>query len=110
MSRTFWAKSIAIVFLGVLGGNMMHSSDLKMLQNGRDAYVAEQLRDFDDKVEHYQNNPLHPWVRLSVSIWASVMVLGGVFALYEGLALVIAKLLGLFFPKRTASTATALGS
>ncbi len=110
MSRILWAKFIAIIFFGILVGNMMHRSDVKMLQKGRDAYVAERSKEFDDKVEHYKNTPLQPWVRLSVSIWAAVMFLGGIFALYEGLALIVAKLLGAFFPKRTPPPSAAFGS
>jgi hypothetical protein len=84
MARTGAGRVLATLFLGVMFGIYTHFKQTRMLQQGRDAYLAVQNQHFD-RVSQIHSAP--------AMLIAGIILAGATFGLYELIVVGITKIL-----------------
>jgi hypothetical protein len=84
MQRTGAGRVFATLFLGVMFGIYKHFTQMRMLQGGRDAYLAVQSQHFD-RVAQVHSAPS--------MVVAGIILAGATFGLYELIVVGITKIL-----------------
>jgi len=84
MARTGAGRVLATLFLGVMFGIYRHFTQMRMLQGGRDAYLAVQNQHFD-RVAQIHSAP--------AMLVAGIILAAVTFGMYELIAVGITKIL-----------------
>jgi polyferredoxin len=84
MKRTRTARVLAVFFLGVIRGVYIHFDQMRWLQRGREAFLADQGRRFD-KIAGYHSAP--------AMLVAGIIMVAIAAVLYELIAAAIASIL-----------------